>query len=265
MAYAVPEMPQWIDGWRFELNQRVRKRKGSQWQGRVVGFYMTHLTTRGYAIESETHFGSVQIYPEAALEPVAAAALKEGGIVAVSATVHPTATICVGASVGDRATVGVGASVGEGASVGVGASVGDSASVGNRATVGDCASIGYRATVGDGATVGNRASVGDGATVGNRVSVGDGVKYDAGDWLYVAGPQGSRGSSATAIWSRADDTLRWWVGCQWGLTTEQFRARVEREHGGSAHGDDYRALISFVETHPALARARAALKEPSHD
>lgn len=54
----------------FELKQRVRKTKGSSWQGRVVGFYSTTLTPVGYAVESERESGSVQIYPEAALELV---------------------------------------------------------------------------------------------------------------------------------------------------------------------------------------------------
>lgn len=51
----------------FKLGQRVRKFKGSSWQGKVVGFYSTELTPVGYAVESEREPGSVQIYPEAAL------------------------------------------------------------------------------------------------------------------------------------------------------------------------------------------------------
>lgn len=53
---------------KFKMGQRVRKIKGSSWQGRVVGFYSTTLTPDGYAVESERELGSVQIYPEAALE-----------------------------------------------------------------------------------------------------------------------------------------------------------------------------------------------------
>lgn len=52
---------------KFTLGQRVTKTKGSKWTGRVVGFYSTTLTPIGYAVESETETGSVQIYPEAAL------------------------------------------------------------------------------------------------------------------------------------------------------------------------------------------------------
>ena len=52
----------------FQLHDRVRKKSGSQWQGRVVGYYSTELTPEGYAVESETHKGSVQIYPAKALE-----------------------------------------------------------------------------------------------------------------------------------------------------------------------------------------------------
>lgn len=55
---------------KFGLHQRVRKTKGSSWQGRVVGFYSTSLTPIGYCVESEREPGSVQIYPESALEAV---------------------------------------------------------------------------------------------------------------------------------------------------------------------------------------------------
>lgn len=56
--------------WKFELEDKVQKKLGSQWSGKVVGFYTTVLSPRGYAIESEYHPGSVQIYPENALELV---------------------------------------------------------------------------------------------------------------------------------------------------------------------------------------------------
>jgi dihydrofolate reductase (trimethoprim resistance protein) len=55
----------------FELGDRVRKRSGAAWQGRIVGWYSTQLTPEGYAVESEAHPGSVQIYPVAALERLA--------------------------------------------------------------------------------------------------------------------------------------------------------------------------------------------------
>ena len=55
-------------GWRWDLGTRVRKISGSQWEGVIVGFYATDLTPEGYAVESEAHPGSVQIYPAKALE-----------------------------------------------------------------------------------------------------------------------------------------------------------------------------------------------------
>lgn len=55
----------------FASGDRVRKKSGAAWQGHVVGWYSTKLTPEGYAVESESHPGSVQIYPVAALEPVA--------------------------------------------------------------------------------------------------------------------------------------------------------------------------------------------------
>ena len=59
MIYAIPK---------FQLGDTVRKTKGSQWHGTVVGTYSTSLTPEGYAVESSTERGSVQIYPAAALE-----------------------------------------------------------------------------------------------------------------------------------------------------------------------------------------------------
>jgi dihydrofolate reductase (trimethoprim resistance protein) len=55
---------------KFKRGDLVRKRSGSQWQGRVVGEYATALTPEGYAVESGAHAGSVQIYPASALELV---------------------------------------------------------------------------------------------------------------------------------------------------------------------------------------------------
>ncbi|MPS58828.1 MAG: hypothetical protein E2594_16915 [Pseudomonas sp.] len=52
------------------MRQRVRKTSGSEWQGRICGTYSTALTPEGYAVESEAHAGSVQIYPAKALEAV---------------------------------------------------------------------------------------------------------------------------------------------------------------------------------------------------
>ena len=55
----------------YGLGDRVRKKSGAAWQGQVVGWYCTKLTPEGYAVESEFHPGSVQIYPVVALERVA--------------------------------------------------------------------------------------------------------------------------------------------------------------------------------------------------
>ena len=53
---------------KFRRGDLVRKVGGAAWQGRVVGEYSTDLTAEGYAVESEVHRGSVQIYPAKALE-----------------------------------------------------------------------------------------------------------------------------------------------------------------------------------------------------
>ena len=53
---------------KFKIGDKVRKVSGSQWHGTVVGTYSTELTPEGYAVESFTEKGSVQIYPAKALE-----------------------------------------------------------------------------------------------------------------------------------------------------------------------------------------------------
>jgi len=66
MTIMIPIPP----GFRWHLGTRVRKISGSEWQGRVVGFYSTDLTPEGYVVESEFHKHSAQLYPEKALEIV---------------------------------------------------------------------------------------------------------------------------------------------------------------------------------------------------
>jgi hypothetical protein len=53
---------------KFKLGDLVKKVSGSGWHGTVVGTYSTELTPEGYAVESSTEKGSVQIYPAKALE-----------------------------------------------------------------------------------------------------------------------------------------------------------------------------------------------------
>ena len=143
---------------------------------------------------------------------------SEGGIVAVSASVHPSVVLPTTVEVWSDAKIAEGVR-----------------------------------------SIGPRASIGDGASIGPRASIGDGAVYEDGDWLFVAGPQGSRNAYATAVDS-SKHGLRWWVGCQKGITTERFRERVEEDHGASGRGDDYRALIDFVEHHPGRLRAVAERK-----
>jgi hypothetical protein len=55
---------------KFRMGDLVKKSTGSEWVGHVCGTYSTALTPEGYAVESEAHAGSVQIYPAKALEAV---------------------------------------------------------------------------------------------------------------------------------------------------------------------------------------------------
>lgn len=53
---------------KYKLGDTVKKKRGSFWHGTIVGTYSTSLTPIGYAVESAYEKGSVQIYPEDALE-----------------------------------------------------------------------------------------------------------------------------------------------------------------------------------------------------
>lgn len=55
---------------KYPRGTRVRKIKGSSWQGIVVGHYSSSLTPDGVNVESEREPGSVQLYPVSALEAV---------------------------------------------------------------------------------------------------------------------------------------------------------------------------------------------------
>lgn len=55
---------------KFRMGDLVKKSTGSEWVGRVVGWYSTNQTPEGYAVESSAHRNSVQIYPAKALEAV---------------------------------------------------------------------------------------------------------------------------------------------------------------------------------------------------
>lgn len=53
---------------RWQLGDKVRKKRGSSWRGTVCGFYSTPHTPIGYCVDSAFEPGSVQVWPEAALE-----------------------------------------------------------------------------------------------------------------------------------------------------------------------------------------------------
>ena len=155
---------------------------------------------------------------------------QEGGIVAASAVVA------------DSAYIGEGASIGDGAIIDEGAIIGADVSIGYRASIGACASIGDRAFIGAGASINNGASIA------------------ADDWHITGGPCGSRCAMWTAVHSR-EHGLRWWVGCQHGISTEVLLERVHIKHGDNEHGRAYRHAILFVTTHPEYLRRVAAQAE----
>lgn len=108
------------------------------------------------------------------------------------------------------------------------------------------------------ATVDASIQVPSDAVVGPGASIGYGASIGAKDWFMTVGPVGSRAALALAVHSE-EHGLRWWVGCQHGLTTEALLGRVAGTHGDNEHAVNYRAAIAFVEGHPALAARRATV------
>lgn len=65
-------MDSWPSDAQFTLGQYVQKKGRASWRGRIVGWYRTEITPLGFAVESIYEPGSVQIYPQTALEPMTA-------------------------------------------------------------------------------------------------------------------------------------------------------------------------------------------------
>lgn len=167
-----------------------------------------------------------------------------GGIVALTAViadwiflpasseVWPGAIICDCVSIGDRASIGY------------------RAIIGHIADIGNDAIIGNYAIIGRGASICENVRIGDGAIIGNDAAIGD------GDWFITYGPLGSRNAMLTAV--QTETGLSWWVGCQFGITTDQLRERVKEAHAGTDHEADYLHCIDSVERNPARLRNAAA-------
>jgi hypothetical protein len=70
-----------------------------------------------------------------------------------------------------------------------------------------------------------------------------------GDRPYLTiGPMGSRSDMLQAWLTDAGVYVR--AGCFWN-TLAEFKAAVEREHGDSVHGHEYRAAVALIELHAA--------------
>ena len=139
--------------------------------------------------------------------------------------------------------------VAESAAVADSAFIGDGASIGPGAVVGEGASIGDMAVIGEGASIAAGVSIGAGAVVGPYAGIGAGAVIGDGDWYIIGGPCGSRGAMWTAVHSR-EHGLRWWVGCQRGISTDALLERVQETHGDNEHAQAYRHAVQCVTTHP---------------
>lgn len=199
---------------------------------------------------------------------------SEGGIVAVSATIHESVTVPASSEIEPEALIGPKVEIGHGVSIGQDSIVDACAVIGDDVRIGSGARIGLIADIGDGVRIGNAAQVGHGAVIGPDASIGCGahigedavigsgiriegrVRIEWNDWFCVIGPQGTRGAFLTAVHSEADG-LRWWAGGRHGISTDELIALVAQEYAGTAHEADYLHAIKTVTEHPALGRATA--------
>ena len=179
-----------------------------------------------------------------------------GGIVALTAVIADGIFFPATSEVGPRARIGDGDRIGNDAILGYGAYIGDRAIIGNGARIGDDAIIGYDASIGDDARIGDGARIGNDAILGYGSSIGDRARIGDRDWFITYGPIGSRNAMLTAV--QTETGLRWWVGCQHGIPTDQLRKRVKETHAGTDHEADYLHCIDSVESNPARLRNAAA-------
>ena len=186
---------------------------------------------------------------------------RSGGIVADSAMVADSAIIGDGASIGPGASIGEGAVIGDGAIIGGEATISYRASIGASAIIGADARIGAYAHIGAYARIGAYAAIGYRASIGPEAIIGDDADIEAADWYTSGGPCGSRGAVWTAVHSR-EHGLRWWVGCQRGISTEELLAAVQETHSNNEHAQAYRRAVRDVTTHPTYLR-RIAQEEIS--
>lgn len=63
----------WPDDAMFASGDMVQKKGIAQWRGKIVGWYRPANGKLGFSVESMFEHGSVQIYPQTALEPLDAA------------------------------------------------------------------------------------------------------------------------------------------------------------------------------------------------
>jgi acyl-[acyl carrier protein]--UDP-N-acetylglucosamine O-acyltransferase len=162
-----------------------------------------------------------------------------------------------------RVIIGRGATIGAGTGIGFNTIIDGSARIGDGVSIDYNVCIGASARIGDGVCIGSYCCIGEGVYIGKGVYIGEGVsisadvKIEVGDWWITIGPQGRRSAMATAVWA-AKKGLRWWVGCNQGISTAELIELVQETHPAGAHHDDYMWMVRFVEDHPGLALARAA-------
>ena len=238
-----------FDGWHEADARRWKNPDGSE--GGVV------------AVSASVHEGvtlpaSVEVWPDAKIAEHAN--VNSRTVVGSRAVIGYGAIVGPYTSVGERATIGPRSIVGYGSVVSNRVLIGYNTTVGPRSIIGPSASLGDAVSIGENSSIGFRAAIGDGVVIGPHNVIGPGVVVGKKDWLFAAGPQGSRSAFATAVYS-AEHGLRWWVGCNFSLTTEKLLECVDITHGASETGDDYRHLVQMVLNHPGLARAKAKKQE----
>lgn len=145
--------------------------------------------------------------------------------------------------------------------LGVDALISDNAYIGAHSIISSSVRIRENARIIGGAYIHHHACINEGTRIRKNGVVAPSVIIDRNDWWITVGPQGSRGDIVTAVYSDREG-LRWWVGCQIGITTDEMKRRLHiTHHNRPSYRNEYDHIINMVDGHPSLARARSATKK----
>jgi len=164
-------------------------------------------------------------------------------------------------NVGDNCRIGTGVQIYTRVSIGNNCRIGTGVQIENFSTIHDSVSIGIGVTIHNYVEIFSNALIHGftricsescieaGAIV--RTSLANGTIVQKNTWLVSLSPVGDSERLITATCDRNTAELRWFVGCQHGISTKELKARVKNKYRHtSSGGRQYRHAIAYVEQHP---------------